>query len=159
MKQAITILGLVACVGGLGYALGSQGHPAPAPVAPAPSAVTTTTIDVSTPATPVDPAILTAEVRAAVRAELAANRAQTAQRPETAAPSMSALADSVQAADRAHAVVAAAQAKGRWTAEDRDALRPLFASMTDDDRRDVLSTLVPAVNRQEIQLDPRVSPF
>jgi hypothetical protein len=159
VKQAIAILACVACVGGLRYAFGSRGQRETAPVAPASSAATTTTVYVSTPATPVNPTLLAAEVRAAVRAELAANRAPTAPGPETAAASSSALADSAQAADRAHAVVAAAQAKKRWTEEDRNALRPLLASMNDDDRREVLSTLVPAVNRQEIQLDPRVPLF
>lgn len=57
------------------------------------------------------------------------------------------------AAADARARVEAARLSRRWTREDADALRSAIATMNASDRDEILSALVSAVNRGEIQPD------
>jgi hypothetical protein len=146
----------VAVVGIGGLFVGLHLRPATPPAA-APEARPSS---VASTQPPIDQQQLAAEIRAVVREELARNHNE-APAPNQEPPPAAALptVEQVTAQDQAHAVVDGARRSGHWTEEDRAQLRQQLPQMSDAQRDEVLTTLIPAINRQEIKIDVRGAPF
>jgi hypothetical protein len=102
-----------------------------------------------------DPSLLHA-IRSAVREELSAARSEPERRagePSAGDESVAETPDSVAAVESARALVEAAQQARRWTRADAASLRSAMVRMTAAERDEILSILVPAVNRDEIRPD------
>src|SRR5437870_4216581 len=67
--------------------------------------------------------------------------------------------ENIEAYAKAHDVVRVALAARRWTDEDAQDLRQALASLTDDQREEILQLLFPAINRGEIVVDTKGPPF
>jgi hypothetical protein len=142
---------------GAGLALGLALRSSPSLPAPAPVRPDATRFDpVTVVSGPTNPAQLASMIRAIVREEL--ERAQPvaaarAEAPERAADHLP-TAEQVQAHERAQTVVAEALRTGHWTKEDQSQLRELMPQLNEVERQDVVHTLLPAINRQELKVDP-----
>lgn len=68
-------------------------------------------------------------------------------------------AEQLAARDDGMALVAGARNAGRWTQEDRQRFRQLMVKLDAKEREELLSTLIPAMNRQEIKPDVNGEPF
>ncbi len=85
------------------------------------------------------------------------------QQPEVKAASHAELAvtstSDAEAVSKAHRTVTDAIARGRWTASDRAALRPLMPRLTQAEREELIGELFPAINRGALKLDVRGGPL
>src|SRR5262249_2479099 len=111
------------------------------------------------PAPALDGAQLASLIRGVVREEMGrvqpAATAVQEKEPVRAEPSV----EQVEAHERGQDLVAAAQRTGHWTSEDRHQLRALMSQLSATDRDDLLHTLIPAINRQEVKVDLVGPPF
>ncbi len=75
--------------------------------------------------------------------------------PPSAAPNklLPPTADELQAHERGRELVTNSLSTHRWTRDQGLQLRLLMGRMNDQQRKDVLSALIPPINRQEIKLD------
>jgi hypothetical protein len=80
----------------------------------------------------------------AAAASPSAPKAETAPEPTAA---------QVTARDSGQSIIAAARSAGRWTEDDRMHFREAMAGLDDSGRAELLQTLLPAINRQEIKLE------
>lgn len=103
-----------------------------------------------------------AELRAIIREELAQSKAAeplTAGAPkadpdhESAAPPP---VGNLPNLDAAHRMVASASASHAWTPKDARAFDELLPTMSPDERREAMSALFSAINRQEIKPEGRI---
>jgi hypothetical protein len=164
MHRAVpwSVVVVVATVAAYGAGRASSGTPAVVPpaVAPPMTATRAGSPDLR-PAmrASVDPELRDA-IRDVVRGELKAALAehdavlvQHAQAAAAAADEPDPGGDERAAVARGHALVDAASASGRWTRNDVDALSDAMVRMTRAERDEILSTLIPSINRGEIKPD------
>jgi hypothetical protein len=104
----------------------------------------------------VDEAGLRGVIRDVLRDELKGARADEA-RSATASPAPT--VENIAAHDKGLQLIASARARGDWTHEDAQALRQQMPQMTQEERDEVLHTLLPALNRGELKIDFRDMPF
>lgn len=104
-----------------------------------------------------DHVALRAEIREAVRLAMPAceNHALPAPVLVPATPT----AEGDDAFERGQSLVAAAQHARRWTDSDRAELRPLMGQMSDEQRGQILASLLPMVNRGEVAVEVEGAPF
>jgi hypothetical protein len=104
---------------------------------------------------------LTAVLRAAVRDEIRSvlteqrEAGQDSNSTEETAPADEPSPDSLAATERGLAVIGTARRAGRWRSEDASALRAVMQAVTDDQRKELLAELIPAINRGEVTPDFR----
>jgi hypothetical protein len=79
----------------------------------------------------------------------ATSSASPATKPEPPPPS----AQSVAATEQAHRLIEAATTARRWSERDREQLRVLFPQLTNEQRQEILTSLLPAVNRGDIKVE------
>ncbi len=147
LRTVVAAAGLVA----LGFLLAPRQQPAAAP-----STHRQAPIQGFAPAG-VDRGALRAEIRAAVHDELGGQApevdADEPEHPDPAAAPVEPSDEELAAADRGRVFVDEAIARGRFTAEDAMALRPMLASMSHDDAMDVRYALARAVNSETLAID------
>jgi hypothetical protein len=149
-------LAIAVVFAGAGLALGlvlrsSSPPPPPAPVRPDATRLDPVTV-VSSPTTA---AQLAPMIRTIVREELERAQPAAAARAEPPEPVAAPLptAEQVQAHEHAQTVIAAALRTGRWTREDQSQLRELMSQLNEAERQNVVHTLLPAINRQELKIE------
>jgi hypothetical protein len=102
-----------------------------------------------------DSPALRREIRQMLQEELrafastGAGSASPAAKPEPPPPS----AESVAATEQAHRLLEAAATARRWTDRDREQLRVLLPQLTNEQRQEILTSLIPAVNRGDIKVE------
>jgi hypothetical protein len=79
--------------------------------------------------------------------------------PVTAAPAPEPTAAQVEARDSGQSIIAAARRAGRWTDDDRLRFREALTRVDEAGRAELMRTLLPAINRQEIKLDVHGPPL
>lgn len=111
----------------------------------------------------VDGAQLASLVRTVVREEMArapaAPVAAVAVEKERPPTPVEPTAEQLEAHERGQSIVSAAQRVGRWSNQDRDQLRQVFQEVNENERDELLRSLLPAINRQEIKVDVQGPPF
>ena len=133
-----------------GLALGGSSHEATAP-APVPASPPTAAAAAAPRGLSAD------EVRRIVRDELANAPARAA--GEAATDKADAEAGDPDALARAHEVLAAGMADGRWSIEDRAALRQAIVRLARPQIDEIFATLFPAINAGQLRLDSGVTPL
>jgi hypothetical protein len=158
MSKSILIAACLATGTG-GIAVGLAMRPAPVETA-------RTTASREPPAeisTSLDRAQLASMIRSIVRDEV--GRAtppapQPATTDEARAPAPpEPTAEQVEAHDRGQSVIASAQRAGHWSEDDRRQFREVLRQVNGAERDELLHTLLPAINRQELKVDTFGPPF
>jgi hypothetical protein len=98
----------------------------------------------------VDEAALRSVIRDVLREEL--RSAQSATEPAPS-PRVAPTAENVTAHDKGLECIRSARARRHWTSDDVATMRELLQQMTQEQRDEVLHTLLPAINRGEIAID------
>jgi hypothetical protein len=160
--RALAALGCL----GIGFVAGWMSRPA-MPPSPAPAATTKEPDEAPAVQAFVERAQLSALLRSIVREELergggkcapATASAPSAPAAAAATPSVP-TAEQVEARDSGQSIIAAAHRAGRWTDDDRLRFRDVLRRVDSDGRAELMRTLVPAINRQEIKLDVHGPPL
>jgi hypothetical protein len=78
---------------------------------------------------------------------------------ENAAANLLNTPENIEAYAQARAVAQTALSVGRWTDEEVHILRQAFAHLTDEQRKETLQLLIPAMNRGELAVETSGPPF
>ena len=105
-----------------------------------------------------DRVALRAEIREAVRLAMPSCESHAVVAAPVLVPATP-TAEGDDAFERGQSLVTAAQSARRWTDKDRTELRPLMAQMSDDQRGQILASLLPMVNRGEVAVEVEGAPF